>query len=55
MVYSRASGLAPLSTIPMMLSNTMTPAAYNHGGKLAGVITIRGFAVSATFEFLGRA
>lgn len=32
--------------ILMMLANTMTPEAYAHGGELAGVFTVLGFAVS---------
>lgn len=32
--------------ILMMLANTMMPEAYEHGGKLAGVFTVLGFAVS---------
>ncbi len=31
--------------ILMMLANTMFPEAYEHGGKLAGVFTVVGFAV----------
>ena len=31
--------------ILMMLANTMIPEAYEHGGKLAGVFTVLGFAV----------
>ena len=30
----------------MMLANSMIPEAYEHGGKLAGVFTVLGFAVS---------
>jgi len=30
----------------MMLANAMMPEAYEHGGKLAGVFTVLGFAVS---------
>jgi ZIP family zinc transporter len=33
--------------ILMMLANTMMPEAYEHGGKLAGVFTVLGFAVCA--------
>ncbi len=29
----------------MMLANTMIPEAYEHGGKLAGVALVIGFAV----------
>jgi ZIP family zinc transporter len=32
--------------ILMMLANTMMPEAYEHGGKLAGVFTVLGFAVA---------
>jgi len=32
--------------ILMMLANTMMPEAYEHGGKLAGIFTVLGFAVS---------
>jgi len=32
--------------IMVMLANTMIPEAYEHGGKLAGIFTILGFAVS---------
>jgi ZIP family zinc transporter len=32
--------------ILMMLANTMIPEAYEHGGKLTGVFTVLGFAVS---------
>ena len=32
--------------ILMMLSNTMIPEAYEHGGKLAGIFTVLGFGVS---------
>jgi len=32
--------------ILMMLANTMMPEAFNHGGKLAGVFTVMGFALS---------
>ena len=31
--------------ILMMLANTMIPEAYEHGGKLAGIFTVLGFAV----------
>ena len=30
----------------MMLANTMIPEAYEHGGRLAGVFTVLGFAAS---------
>jgi len=32
--------------ILMMLANTMIPESYEHGGKLAGMFTVLGFAVS---------
>lgn len=32
--------------ILMMLANTMMPESYEHGGKLAGVFTVFGFAIS---------
>ena len=32
--------------ILMVLANTMIPEAYQHAGKLAGVVTILGFTVS---------
>ena len=32
--------------ILMMLANTMMPEAYEHGGKLTGIFTVLGFAVS---------
>jgi zinc transporter, ZIP family len=38
--------------ILMMLANTMIPESYEHGGKLAGVFTIIGFAVSVTIVVL---
>jgi ZIP family zinc transporter len=41
--------------IMMMLANTMMPEAYNHGGKLAGVFTVLGFAMSVTVALLERA
>jgi ZIP family zinc transporter len=42
--------------ILMMLANSMIPEAYEHGGKLAGVFTVLGFAVSVlviVFEHTG--
>jgi ZIP family zinc transporter len=42
--------------ILMMLANSMIPEAYEHGGKLAGVFTVLGFAVSVlviVFEHRG--
>ena len=38
--------------ILVMLANTMIPEAYEHGGKLAGLFTVLGFAVSATMVVL---
>jgi ZIP family zinc transporter len=38
--------------ILMMLANTMIPEAYEHGGKLAGVFTVLGFAVSVAIIVL---
>ena len=53
--YALLGGLPPLwlafvqtfagGAILMMLANTMIPEAYEHGGKLAGVFTVLGFAV----------
>jgi ZIP family zinc transporter len=37
-----------------MLANTMMPEAFNHGGKLAGVFTVLGFAVSVFVVMLER-
>ncbi len=34
--------------ILVMLSNTMIPEAYEHGGKLAGIFTVLGFAVAVS-------
>ncbi len=34
--------------ILVMLANTMMPEAYEHGGKLTGIFTVLGFAVSVT-------
>jgi ZIP family zinc transporter len=34
--------------ILVMLSNTMIPEAYEHGGKLAGIITVLGFALAVS-------
>jgi len=42
--------------ILVMLCNTMIPEAYEHGGKLAGIFTVLGFAVAicmALFEKIG--
>lgn len=41
--------------ILMMLANTMIPEAYEHGGKLAGVFTVLGFAVAVWVTMLERA
>jgi len=38
--------------ILMMLSNSMIPEAYEHGGKLAGVFTVLGFFLSVTIIIL---
>ncbi len=38
--------------ILMMLSNSMIPEAYEHGGKLAGVFTVLGFFLSVTMIIL---
>jgi zinc transporter, ZIP family len=38
--------------ILMMLANTMIPESYEHGGKLAGVFTVLGFAVSVAVVVL---
>ena len=40
--------------ILMMLANTMIPEAYEHGGKLAGVFTVLGFAVAVWVTVLER-
>jgi ZIP family zinc transporter len=39
--------------ILMMLANTMMPEAFEHSGKLAGVFTVLGFAVSVWVIVLG--
>ena len=54
--YALCGGLSPEwmsfiltfsgGAILMMLANTMIPEAYEHGGKLAGIFTVLGFAVS---------
>ncbi|WP_426244527.1 ZIP family metal transporter [Nocardioides sp. LHG3406-4] len=36
-----------------MLANTMTPEAFEHGGKLVGVVTTLGFAVAYAIHTLG--
>jgi ZIP family zinc transporter len=38
--------------ILVMLCNTMIPEAYDHGGKLAGIFTVVGFAVAVTMALL---
>jgi zinc transporter, ZIP family len=38
----------------MMLSNAMIPEAFEHGGTLAGVSTVMGFAVSVIIVLLER-
>ncbi len=38
--------------ILVMLSNTMIPEAYEHGGKLAGIFTVLGFAVAVSIAVL---
>jgi ZIP family zinc transporter len=43
--------------ILIMIANSMIPEAYEHGGKLAGIFTVLGFAVSVTvvvLEHMGR-
>lgn len=40
--------------ILMMLANTMMPEAFNHGGKLTGVFTVLGFALSVAVVLLER-
>ena len=40
--------------ILMMLANTMMPEAFNHGGKLTGVFTVLGFALSMAVALLER-
>ena len=41
--------------ILMMLANTMIPEAYDHGGKLAGIFLVVGFAVCVWVIVLERA
>ena len=36
-----------------MLANTMMPEVFEHGGKLVGVVTTLGFAVSYAIHILG--
>jgi ZIP family zinc transporter len=38
--------------ILMMLTNSMIPEAYEHGGKLAGVFTILGFFISVSMVIM---
>jgi len=38
--------------ILMMLANSMMPEAFEHGGKMAGVFTVLGFALSLTIVLL---
>ena len=38
--------------ILVMLANTMMPEAYEHGGKLAGIFTVIGFAVALAIGIL---
>jgi zinc transporter, ZIP family len=38
--------------ILMMLANSMMPEAYEHGGKIAGVFTVLGFALSVCMVIL---
>jgi zinc transporter, ZIP family len=38
--------------ILVMLSNTMIPEAYEHGGKLAGILTVIGFAVAVSIAVI---
>jgi ZIP family zinc transporter len=38
-----------------VLANSMMPEAYGHGGKLARVFTVLGFAVSVVVVLLERA
>ena len=40
--------------ILMMLTNTMMPEAYEHGGKAAGIFTVLGFAASVVIILLER-
>ncbi len=41
--------------ILMMLANSMMPEAYEHGGKLSGVFTVLGFAISVLVVVLENA
>jgi zinc transporter, ZIP family len=38
--------------ILVMISNSMTPEAHEHGGKLAGIFTVLGFAVAVSVVVL---
>ena len=38
--------------ILVMLADTMIPEAFEHGGKLAGIITVMGFALAVYFSLL---
>jgi ZIP family zinc transporter len=38
--------------ILVMLADTMIPEAYEHGGKLAGIVTVAGFAVAVYFSLI---
>ena len=40
--------------ILVMLSNTMVPEAYAHGGKLAGIFTVMGFSLAVLIVVLER-
>ena len=41
--------------ILVMISNSMTPEAHEHGGRLAGIFTVLGFAVAVTMVLLEQA
>jgi zinc transporter, ZIP family len=41
--------------IMVMLANTMIPEAYEHGGKLSGLFTVLGFAVSVAVVLMEKA
>lgn len=41
--------------ILVMISNSMTPEAHEHGGKLAGIFTVLGFAVAVSMVLLENA
>ena len=43
---------SPPGAILTMLADTMFPEAYQHGGKLVGVVTTLGFAVAFTIHLL---